>query len=111
MSRFIMNRQLALILTLAAFLSFGSLAPVASHAAPIGNSGVGPDGGEGKGDPDVPTGTTRNESKIGVRPGVRSMVQKPSEPVAVGDGRGLQTVWMWRLRVVLQGLRIMAFRF
>ena len=111
MSRFIMNRQMALILTLAAALSFGSLAPMASFAAPIDAAGVGPSDGEGKGDPDVPTGTTRNESKVGVRPGVRSMVQQPSEPVAVGDGRGSQTVWMWRLRIVLQGLRIMTFRF
>lgn len=111
MSRFKMNRQLALILTLAATLCFGSLA-APTLASPIEAQGKGPaDGGGSHGDPDVPTGATRGTSSIGVRPTTRPMVQKQADPVTVADGRGSQLAWMWRLRIVLQGLRITTFHF
>lgn len=112
MSRFKMNRQMALILTLAATLVLGSL-PVPTLAVPIDAQGKGPAEGDGgnHGDPDVPTGATRGTSTIGVRPTARPMVQIQANPVAVADGRGSQLVWMWRLRIVLQGLRISTFHF
>lgn len=113
MPRFIVYQKLVLILTLAAALSLGSLAPRPSFAAPSDGQGKGPGdgGGDGRGDPDVPTGTTQKVSTTGLRAGVQPMVQKQGGTPAVGDGSVAQTVWMWRLRIVLQGLRIITFHF
>lgn len=112
MPRFILHRQMALILMLAATLCVCSLAVRAACAAPIDSQGKDGTGEEiPKGDPDEPTGQTRGTRVVGVRHGVQPMVQQQGGSLAVGGGRAPQTVLMWRIRIVLQGLRILNFRF
>jgi len=100
------NRHTALIFTifLTAVLWQGALAaPIEGSSTPKPGGG-----GDGNGDPDVPTGNTRS-SFVGrqqVAP-AQPMVARP-----VGDGpSAAQIVWTWRLRIVLQGLRAYWFRF
>ena len=109
MSRLFMNRQTALTLALTAALLTSPSLVGRSYAVPIDSGGGMPGSppGDGKGDPDVPTGNTRTSTG-----GAQRNVSVPRTTATVGDGRlSRDTVWMWRLRVVLQGLRAYTFRF
>jgi len=105
------NRHSALIL--AFFLGLAAVWCLPVGAAPIEGDGM-PGGtrppGDQKGDPDVPTGSTRSAPVGAQRAEPRSGVIR-----TVGDGAGTQqvpqVVWMWRIRIVLQGLRAYTFRF
>jgi hypothetical protein len=110
MARFNLNRQMALILALVATLLTSPMLTGTAFSGSIGGGGVptpeGP-GGDQKGDPDVPTGPSR----ITPRGASRVVVSPSSEVQTVGDGRMALNVWMWRLRIVLHGLRAYTFRF
>jgi len=104
------NRRSTLILAILLGLAAWCL-PL--HAAPIDGDGVPPTGGptgDKRGDPDVPTGSTRSANVGAPRAEPRSTVYR-----SVGDGSASQQVpeltWLWRLRIVLRGLRAYTFRF
>lgn len=61
---------------------------------PVGGGGP-PVPGNGVGDPDEPT--TRAKSAPG-----RGGGRLGTTPVGVGDARGIESVWMWRLQTMLQ---------
>lgn len=54
--------------------------------------------GNGFGDPDAPSSSPRRAALGGGAVGSMS-------PALVGDDGGLQSAWMWRLRIVLQVLQ------
>lgn len=110
MARFVLSRRWSFILALGASLIWCSAAhrPVAAQV-PGGLIGDPQDPGPGGiGDPDMPSGPGKsvgrgksirggNSANLGVRAG--------------GDGSTARSVWMWRLRVVLRGLRSYTVRF
>ena len=101
----------AFILAMAVALLSSLLVTGHSTASPLSAGGskepTQPSGG-GMGDPDVPTGSTARSSTVGAQ----RQEARPNAAATVGDGRmSRDTVWMWRLRIVLQGLRAYTFRF
>ena len=111
MARLSMNKQTALILALTAALLASPSLVTRSLASPIQGAGeiggAGGSTGDGKGDPDVPTGPARTTTV-----GSQRHVVEPQVTATVGDGRmSRNSVWMWRIRIVLQSLRAYAFRF
>jgi hypothetical protein len=110
MAQWIKNRQTALVLALVATLFMSPMLTGPGFAGGRGGSGQ-PDPdqppGDGKGDPDVPTGPARVSSS-----GAQRVFVTPSrEARTVGDGRVPNGEWMWRLRIVLKGLKVYTFRF
>jgi hypothetical protein len=63
-------------------------------------------GGRNNGDPDVPFAPAKSTSA-----GKLTRAKADIETRTAGDGRFSRSVPMWRLRVVLQGLRSFYFRF
>ena len=109
MARFFKNRQTALILALAAALLTSPLLAGTGFAGSVDGGIKDPDQSpkDGKGDPDVPTGPARTN-----HPGAqRVFVIQPRETPTVGDGRVPNGAWVWRLRIVLRGLKAYTFRF
>jgi len=111
MVRFSRNRRWTFILALGVALLFSAASYHGVAADPYegddGSEHIGPGtipadpsdpGPPGLGDPDVPTGAGKM-----VRPGSHVQYQ-PIELVA-GDGKSSRMVLIWRLRVVLLGLR------
>ncbi len=108
MALFVKHRQKALVLALvAAFLTSPMLAG-RGFTGSIGGGSPTPDPpGDGKGDPDTPSGPARK-----IVPGEQRVVAPSRETPIVGDGRvSNYGAWMWRLRIVLKGLRAYTFRF
>ena len=112
MTRFILNRRWTCILALGVILVYCPVAhrPVLAGEDPgtgqVNDPDQGPGGGNGSGDPDVPigpakTGKSGRLSRNGTGPGTR----------AAGDGSVSRSVWVWRLRVVMLGLRSFYIRF
>jgi hypothetical protein len=105
------NRHSALVLAI--FLGLIAAWCVPLGAAPIEGDGTPAPGGptgDKRGDPDVPTGSTRSSATRGAQ----SADPRSGVTRIVGDGAGAQApqvVWMWRIRIVLQGLRAYTFRF
>src|SRR5262249_35866822 len=106
MARVFKNRQTTLILALAATFLSSPMAAVHVYAHPL--DGVGDGDGpttpppDGKGDPDVPTGPARK-----VTSGAQRVAVTPSrEAMTASDGRVLTDGWVWRLRIVLRGLKL-----
>ena len=66
-----------------------------------------PSGGGGIGDPDEPTPAPKGINNRGYQQ--RGATRLQSRPV--GDGRAMSGVGMWRLRVVLLGLKAYILRF
>ena len=110
MSLYFRHRQFALILALVAASFTSPMLTGTGFAGTIGGSGSPSSDlppGDGKGDPDVPTGPARKNI-----PGVQKAYVGPSrETLTVGDGRVPYGAWVWRIRIVLQGLRAYTFRF
>ena len=111
MARLFKHQQMALILALTAALVTSPAMLGRSYAVPVsgdgGTDGPGQSPGERGGDPDVPTGSTRSGSV-----GVQRPVARPYPSATVSDGRvARDDVWMWRLRIVLRGLRAYTFHF
>ena len=111
MARLSKNRQTALTLALIAALLTSPTLVGRSLAVPVEGDGTGnhPPGtpNDGSGDPDVPTGPTRSSNV-----GAQRNVARPHATATLGDGRmSSNNVWMWRLRIVLRGLRAYTFRF
>jgi len=114
MARWVLNRRWTFILALGLSLVCCALAHHGVYASGernctaggvIVDPGDGGGGGAGAGDPDAPVGN-------GKSPGSGGMVGGGSGTggtavVSVPSG----SVWMWRLRVVLQSLRSFYFRF
>lgn len=105
MQRFLKNPWFAFVLTLS--LSMGTVAMLSSSAMASSNPSqsvedptTGGGGGTptGYGDPDAPSSSAKRSMLNGGSVGTLS-------PAGVGDDSGLQSVWMWRLRIVLQALR------
>ena len=116
MAQFIKHRQTALILALFATLLASPMLTGSGNAGSISGNGGSPEPGspgDGKGDPDVPTGPARVKYSGRVSyPGAQRVGVYPSrEALTVGDGRVPYGAWMWRLRIVLQGLKAYTFRF
>ncbi len=68
----------------------------------------------GSGDPDVPDGAGKSGGRTVARGGLEGGVQPASrtqEVCSVGDGAASQNALMWRLQVVLLGLRSFYIRF
>jgi hypothetical protein len=111
-ARFVVNRRWTLILALGVSLFLGSLAhrPVVAGDYPgtgiVGAPAEPPGGQDGSGDPDVPIGPCK-----GAKAGKLSRGGTDLGPRAAGDGRVARSVLVWRLRVVLQGLRGFYLRF
>ena len=111
MHRFTKNRWWTIILTLSLCLACWCLKPpVASADGPaVGVGGDGDGGGvpTGTGDPDVPQ-HPKNSVVRGAgyaAPGYSSMT------AAAGDSRVSVGVWVFRLRVVLQGVKSFYLRY
>lgn len=108
MPRFTKNRQTALILALAAALLAGSLLRGTAFASPIGGKPdpEAPGPGDGKGDPDDPTGPTRQNFV-----GRQQIVSQQPRDISGRTFGVPRSGWMWRLRIVMQGYRYYWFRF
>jgi hypothetical protein len=110
--RFQLNRRWALILALGVSLACSFVSSQAVAIGPDGgiigdptDPGLGP---PPPGDPDLPSGPGAKT----VKPGglVKGHDRVPGKR-AVGDGQIPRSAWMWRLRVVVQGLRSFYIRF
>ena len=101
MLRFAKNRWWALILALSL-----SLVCISSRSTPVWAAGPGEVTDNGtpgpySGDPDMPTGPEKNRAGRGaMQPQGRMDSQRP-----VGDGQVTVRVVMWRLLVMVRGLR------
>ncbi len=115
MARFTKNRQTALILVLASVMLASSMLWTTGIAGGLGPSGGSPEpttpegDGNGRGDPDVPTAPAR--VSVSIVPGARKVSTLTPEARSVGDVRVSAGAWVWRLRIVLQGLKTYTFRF
>jgi hypothetical protein len=112
MVRFVSNRRWTFILALCAGLTWCSLAHHPAIAGGDDKSGsvIGEPtdpGLPGGGDPDVPTGPGKNGRGGKLQRGGVINLGAPN----AGDGRASSSVWMMRLRIVLQSLRGFYFRF
>ena len=114
MARFIMNRRwtfiLALGVSLACCFAAHSRAVAVENPGSSGGGVIGDPGDPGlvpppAGDPDLPSGPGKS-----TRPGRLTRGGTDTGRLAVGDSRPVRIVWMWRLRVVLQGARGWYFR-
>jgi hypothetical protein len=108
MARFTEKRQMTLILALVACLMATPYFAVPARAGGATSEGE-PGGGSDvptKGDPDVPVGPART-----VRSGAQRTGTVTVESRVAGDGSVSQSTWMWRLRVVLMGLKAYYLRF
>jgi hypothetical protein len=107
-ARFHFIRWRTLVLALSVSLALGTLLshPTAAQVSRVGEPpGIGGLPPPTSGDPDVPaTGGAK------VKPGA---LRKGGNLAGrtVGDGLTTRSVWMWRLRVVAQGMRKQYFRF
>ena len=111
MARLVMNRRWTFILALGVSLACCFAASQAMAGGPDGgvigdptDPGLGP---PPSGDPDLPSGPGAKTAKPG------RLVKGDKHPWkrAVGDGEFQRSAWMWRLRVVVQGLRSFYIRF
>jgi hypothetical protein len=109
MTQWIKNRQTALVLALVATLFMSPMLTGPGFAGGVKGDNPTPDQppGDGKGDPDVPFGPSRVNS-AGAQ---RAFVTPLRESRTVGDGRIPYSIWTWRLRIVLRGLKAYTFRF
>jgi hypothetical protein len=110
MLRFTKNRWwtflLALVLISAAGFSMPTRASAGSGGAQAGTGDTsGGGGGTGIGDPDNPTG------KSSLRYGRMTAGNSTYRARAAGDGSGSDSVWVVRLRVVMDALQRVIFRF
>ena len=115
MARLVLNRRWTFILALGLSLVCCALAYHGVYASGERNStaggfivdpGDGGGGGTGTGDPDAPVGNGKSPGSGGMVGG-GSGTGGSTAVVSVPSG----SVWMWRLRVVLQSLRSFYFRF
>ena len=115
MARLVLNRRWTFILALGLSLVCCALAHHGVYASGERNStaggvivdpGDGGGGGAGAGDPDAPVGNGKSPGSGGMVGG-GSGTGGSTAVVSVPSG----SVWMWRLRVVLQSLRSFYFRF
>jgi len=102
MSRFPKNRW-ALILALSAFAALGTMRVAKAELDP---TGTGPPDPQAGGDPDVPDGRTNTTAK-----GAYPLKRWASEERHAGDVSALRTDGLWRLILILKGLRLFTFRF
>jgi hypothetical protein len=106
------NRRWAFILALGVSLVLCSfIHPRAFAADGTGSGKVGdpydvPPGQDGTGDPDVPIGPMKGANAGRLSRGSSNLATRTA-----GDGRITGSVLVWRLRVVLQGLRSYYIRF
>jgi hypothetical protein len=111
-ARFNSNRRWTFVLALGVSLLLSSFyLPRASASGDPGSGmitdpGEPPPGSSGSGDPDVPIGPSKT-----ARSGRLSRGNTELGTRSAGDERFARGVSMWRLRVVLQGLRSFYFRF
>ena len=111
MARFIWNRQVPLILALIASSALVSVHARPANAQSTREFGVDPmEPGPlppGVGDPDEPIPGSKSSSRWGQMRGSSTRLQSR----AVGDGRAVSSVGLWRLRTVMLGLRAYVLRF
>jgi hypothetical protein len=105
MPRSVVRRSWTFILLLGVLLAACLVHPSRSYSDmyPEENPPIGGGGGTGVGDPDVPVNTIKKQQR-GVR-GSRNAsltVRREGERREVGEG----SIWMWRLSVVTQVIRI-----
>jgi hypothetical protein len=113
MPRFVTNRWCTFILALS--LCFGSIASmsaisIADMKTGDGSGGSLPPGAPGDptaGDPDIPVPSVKGS----VPRGAALPASSVSTSRAVGDSVPLESVMMWRLRIVLQSLGVWYVRF
>ena len=114
MARLVLNRRWTFILALGLSLVCCALAHHGVYASGERNCTAGGvivdpgdgGGGAGAGDPDAPVGNGKSPGSGGMVGG-GSGTGGSTAVVSVPSG----SVWMWRLRVVLQSLRSFYFRF
>jgi len=102
MLRFPRNRW-ALILTISAFAAFCTLRGAMAEEDPTQYGAPEPSAG---GDPDVPDGRTNTTTTSGM-----PLKRWTAEERHAGDVGALRADGMWRLIMILKGLRLYWFRF
>ncbi|MBI5709875.1 MAG: hypothetical protein HZC42_06160 [Candidatus Eisenbacteria bacterium] len=116
MVRFSRNRWWTLILAfcLCSACAFASARLVSAGAIGDPTQTGDPTMPNGSGDPDVPDGAGKNGGRTVSRGGLQGgalPASRTQEARPVGDGAVSQNVMMWRLQLVLQGLRSFYIRF
>jgi hypothetical protein len=102
MLRFPKNRWALILLAFFAFSVLSGLRAVRAEVDPVGYTPPDQQGG----DPDVPDGKNPNVAKNGV-PVKRWVLEEHR----VGDMAATRTDGVWRLIMILKGLRLFVFRF
>ena len=108
MPRFKVNRWWTLILALSlgfALVAFTSTSATANKCILDGNGGVTPGAPPGDGDPDIPISRSKRSQPNASPQGAASV----STGRVAGDGMPVDSVMMWHFRILLQGLRLLAF--
>jgi len=106
MLRFEKNRWWTLVLALALCLACTASQPGSARAGSGEIIEVDPTSGSGQ--PDQPTGPTKQKPGLGAAQWDGGAVHQVR---SVGDGRITTGVWMWRLQVIVRSLRSVYFRF
>ena len=110
MYRNLMNRWWTITLACVLGLVLLVAVPVRGLAGALGSVLGSPDPGTpgdpgptGAGDPDVPTNTGRSAPVSGRRPVIGSMRRVPGGP---DTGLTVRNVWVFKIRIALQGVRM-----
>ena len=111
MVRFMLNRRMTLTLALFVCLMVGPHMGAPAYAIlyndiPKVGDGEGGAGGTPRGDPDLPTGSTRT-----VRTGTQWVGSSTLASRPAGDGSVASRAWVWRLRIVLRNLQAFYLHF
>ena len=109
MARFKLNRHMTLILSLAATLVAGPAFVPPAHCLQSKDGTADPDPTAppgASGDPDMPVGPNKSVGSGAQRNAVVGRGARTE-----GDGRAPQSVMVTRLRIVMQALRVIYFRF
>lgn len=114
MPRFISNRWwvfiLALCVTCSAPIAFTPSASASTYYS--GDVGGSPGTPSGYGDPDAPSGSSAKAQQSGNWGyGVSESPVTALSAGPAGDGHAAESVWMWRLQIILESFRSFYFRF
>ena len=109
MPRFKVNRWWTLILALSLGFAFVAFMSTPATAKPcmldMGPGSGGPPAPPGDGDPDIPISRLKRAQPNALPQAAASV----STGRVAGDGMPVDSVMMWHFRIVLQGLRLLAF--